>query len=408
MHLPLHFIALLLALLPLTVSAQSFAIGTPTSIGPLEDLLPRKRTETRPEAGKSGPWGHLELYTVFLEAPREVIELATPAETKTQWVFEKHDRKDVHAFLQQLHLPESVLTSLEDETKWSETGSSTVVFPDNQTLLSIPREPRARLYNFLGRFLSNPLHREPEIIYGESPEKWLSDTDLPTHIVDAIAKMSYLRGGKQVFADTPAVLALAESDHERIRIQQALSRTPNLIVKVRIDSEQPMQTIARWWTANGLLTENIPLLKSLLASGREDSVDISRFLPAAAKKVIFTYPTPLDARLGHLPDCHWSSLNFFNDPPLDRLSDPRIAASYVRENYELITSEPQFGDILFFMDPVTKEAHHSCVFLADDIVFTKNGRSLLEPWVFMHLAEVRDIYGMHVASETVIYRRRKT
>jgi hypothetical protein len=59
------------------------------------------------------------------------------------------------------------------------------------------------------------------------------------------------------------------------------------------------------------------------------------------------------------------------------------------------------------MDPSTKEAHHSCVYLADDIVYTKNGRSLLEPWVFMHLSEVRDIYGMHIASETVVYRRKK-
>jgi hypothetical protein len=405
---PLPLLALLLSLLSLTLHAQTLSIGQPLSSDPLENLVPKKRVPARSEAGRAGLWGKLDLYTVFLEAPREIIELATPAETQTLWTFEKHTRQDVHDFLRQLQLPADILQKLDDETHWSDSGSSTILRPDDETLRSIPSEPRARLYNFLGRFLSNPLHREPEIFYGESPEQWLSDAGLPQNIVSAIAEMTYLRGSKHVFADTPAVLALAESDHERVRIQQALSRSPNLMAKVKMSPDEPVQTIARWWTANGLLGGNIPLIKSLLASGMEDSVDITRFLPPAAKKIIFTYPSPLDARSGHLPDCHWSALNFFNDPPLDRLSDPRIAATYVRENFEPINSEPQFGDVIFFMDPSTKEAHHSCVYLADDIVYTKNGRSLLEPWVFMHLSEVRDIYGMHMASETVVYRRKKT
>lgn len=407
----MHSLTPLLVLVLLVVTpllhAQTLSIGQSVSADPLEDLVPKKRVQARSESGKSGPWGKLDLYTVFLEAPRDVIELASPAETRTQWTFEKHTRQDVHDFLRALQLPAEILQKLEDESQWSDSGSATILHPDHDTLRSIPPGPRARLYNFLGRFLSNPLHREPEIFYGESPEKWLADTGLPQNIISAITEMSYQRGGKHVFADTPVVLALAESDFERIRIQQALSRIPNLMVKVRIGEDEPLQTIARWWTANGLLTGSIPLLKSLLASGPEDSLYISRFLPPSAKKVIFTYPSPLDARSGHLPDCHWSSLNFFNDPPLDRLSDPRIAAAYVRENFEPINGEPQYGDVIFFTDPSSKEAHHSCVYLADDIVYTKNGRSLLEPWVFMHLSEVRDIYGMHIASETVIYRRKK-
>lgn len=408
MQSPLPLLTLFFLLLTPFLPAQTLSIGQTVSADPLEDLVPKNRVQARSESGKAGPWGKLDLYTVFLEAPRDVIELVTPAETRTLWTFEKHARSDVHDFLRQLQLPEQLLEKLEDESHWSDLGSATILRPDSDTLQAIPPEPRARLYNFLGRFLSNPLQREPEIFYGESPERWFSNSGLSKPIVDAIIGMTYLRGGKHVFADTPVVLALAESDHERTRIQQALSRIPNLMAKVKIGPDEPMQTIARWWTANGLLSGNIPLLKSLLASGMEDSVDISRFLPPSAKKVIFTYPTPLDARSGHLPDCHWSSLNFFNDPPLDRLSDPRIAAAYVRENFEPINSDPHYGDVIFFMDPSTKEAHHSCVYLADDIVYTKNGRSLLEPWVFMHLSEVRDIYGMHIASETVIYRRKKT
>ena len=47
---------------------------------------------------------------------------------------------------------------------------------------------------------------------------------------------------------------------------------------------------------------------------------------------------------------------------------------------------------MFFLDAKNGDAFHSCVYIADDIVFTKNGRNVLSPWIFMKLDEVKKIY----------------
>ena len=48
------------------------------------------------------------------------------------------------------------------------------------------------------------------------------------------------------------------------------------------------------------------------------------------------------------------------------------------------------GDILCFLDG--GEGLHTCVYIADDIVLTKNGDSILAPWVLMQVTDVEAIY----------------
>jgi hypothetical protein len=54
-----------------------------------------------------------------------------------------------------------------------------------------------------------------------------------------------------------------------------------------------------------------------------------------------------------------------------------------------LTSTPT---CLFFLDNTTGDAFHSCVHLADNIVYTKNGRNILSPWVIMRLEDVKKVY----------------
>jgi hypothetical protein len=51
----------------------------------------------------------------------------------------------------------------------------------------------------------------------------------------------------------------------------------------------------------------------------------------------------------------------------------------------------ELGDILVFVDK-NENALHSCVFVADDIVFTKNGNNLATPWILMTLEDLSKIY----------------
>jgi len=97
------------------------------------------------------------------------------------------------------------------------------------------------------------------------------------------------------------------------------------------------------------------------------------------------------AKEGILPDCHWSSLNFFNYDAQPYLLDSRLATTAVLERFVPIEPPYRFGDILFLIDK-KGDAFHSCVYLADDIVFSKNGRNVLSPWLLTTVTELKKVY----------------
>jgi hypothetical protein len=135
-------------------------------------------------------------------------------------------------------------------------------------------------------------------------------------------------------------------------------------------------------------------------------MDLLHLLPSGIRKILYTFPDPTQSRSGYLPDCHWSSLNFFNSQPLDRLADPVQATAYTLEKFTPIDPPYELGDVLFFTDTKTGDAYHSCAYLADNIVFTKNGRSPLQPWVLMRLDSVKNLYDMHFDTKISGYRRK--
>ncbi|HYF35880.1 MAG TPA: hypothetical protein VD994_11360, partial [Prosthecobacter sp.] len=100
------------------------------------------------------------------------------------------------------------------------------------------------------------------------------------------------------------------------------------------------------------------------------------------------------------------ALNFFNYEPHEYLLDSRLATSAVLENFEPVPPPYKYGDVLFFLSNSTGDAFHSCVHLADNIVYTKNGRNLLAPWVLMKLDDVKKIYLYRGDGYIQAYRRK--
>jgi len=51
-------------------------------------------------------------------------------------------------------------------------------------------------------------------------------------------------------------------------------------------------------------------------------------------------------------------------------------------------------------------AIHMCVYIADDVVFTKNGASLVAPWTLMKLPEMLKVYQPEQPIVLVGYRKK--
>jgi hypothetical protein len=352
-----------------------------------------------------GPWGQLETFEVLLEAPADLLRASEPKSVRTRWFFGKMKADAVAELIRGTVKPETLADRLCDRDRWLEETEGVAVFPRTEDLMQIPNESRVSLYGELAKFQENFHHVEPEILYGSSFEDWLKGSEVSDKAREFIKAVSYRHGSMLQFSDIPALLGLLPTEKERLDVLRALSRTPSLVAKIITDSSTT-EKLSAYWHKGFRLKDISAFMASVKRHKEVDRMDLLHLLPSGIRKILYTFPDPTASRSGYLPDCHWSSLNFFNTQPLDRLADPVQATAYTLEKFTPIEPPYELGDVLFFTDIKTGDAYHSCAYLADDVVFTKNGRSPLQPWVLMRLGSVKELYDMHFNTKISAYRRK--
>ncbi len=399
-------VAVFLLLLPLRLAGAS---EKPRLEQPTKQSLQNEEKDAEMETPRlsvsaKGPWGELEYFEALLEAPLELVKASQPASIRTRWFFGKMEPDAVVRLLSDLNPSKEILEALTDQNRWVADREGVTVFPRLADLERLSPEFRSTLYRKLGSWQENSYHLEPEIVYGGSVRKWFEGFDVSEEALAFIEKTTYGSGANRLFADTPALLSIVKYNDERIRILRALSRTPTLIAKLRLDSGTT-EGLTSYWNKGTRFKDTSTFLASMKRYSELKRLDLVHLLPANIRKILFTYPNTSQTRSGYLPDCHWTSLNFFNPEPLERLADPPQATAYTLENFTKVEPPYQLGDVLFFTDIQTGDAYHSCAYIADDIVFTKNGRSPLQPWVLMKLDQVKNLYDLHFRTNTTAYRR---
>jgi len=128
-------------------------------------------------------------------------------------------------------------------------------------------------------------------------------------------------------------------------------------------------------------------------------------LPQFARQRLYTFPMP--SRPGDPAiNCHWSAMNFFNEVPDDHFADPTYTANFLQKNYYPVAKPTKYGDIILFLDGYSSDVIHSAVYLADDLVFTKNGNNLEQPWMIMHMKDLMAKYESDGPGRILAYRNR--
>lgn len=352
-----------------------------------------------------GPWGQLETFEVLLESPTDLLRASEPKSVRTRWFFAKMKAEAVTELIRRIVKQEDLADKLCDRNRWLEDSEGVAIFPRTEEILQLQPDARAALYTELARFQENFYHVEPEILYGKTFDEWLQGTEIGETARSFLKTVSYRRGSMLQFSDMPALLGLLATEQERLAVLRALSRTPSLVAKIIMPSATA-EKLATYWHKGFRLKDTSAFMASVKRHKEVDRMDLLHLLPSGVRKILYTFPDPTTSRSGYLPDCHWSSLNFFNTQPLDRLADPVQATAYTLEKFAPIEPPYELGDVLFFTDSKTGDAYHSCAYLADNIVFTKNGRSPLQPWVLMHLSNVKQLYDMHFDTKVTAYRRK--
>lgn len=393
-----------------SAAAQSpFTVATNAT--PTVDLTHEIVSGAQKSAGNmtesAGPWGLLESSYVYIAAPDSVLELFPVPSALTRWTFVGMRRADAAALLDEPDVAQRLRAEAADTTKWTTVGDHVQFTPSPEAVLALSPQARARIYEVLARWEVNEFHHSPYFVPEGDVVRWIGGTGLRPELVDVVKRTTYHMGRSLCFSDLPLLVSFSQSHGESRSLIKALSRTRTALLSLRLDSSSNVARIREYWSSgNANAKDFLPLLESVAANAAIKKLDIVQVLPPCARKLCYTYPHVSQAVGGRYPDCHWTSLNFFNYRPEERVFDTDGAGMYVRERCDPGTGPYRFGDILFFTNS-QGHAIHSCVYLADDFIFTKNGANVISPWLIMKLSEVVDRYSVREEPTIQIYRRRE-
>lgn len=344
---------------------------------------------------RPGPWGRVSYYHFYLEAPDYVVEQFPLPNTTTKWVFKADEVSSIGPMLKAAGMPEAAVHRMTEPRRVVKDARFAHVFPAHADLEMLPPETRASVYRLLAQNPANVFHYSPVFFLADSVEEWARDSDIPDHLKVSIKALSYQSGDALVFSDVPLLLSQAGTVEEARFIMQKLTRVRTLMPRLELSAGDDLQDLLNYWTTGlGLRRRDIePLLRAIVNTEGVAHLDLVHLLPPLSRKLLYTYPDTSHAMEGRLPDCHWTSLNFFKFTPEAYLLDSRLATSMVREDFELVDAPYRYGDILMFIRPDGR-AIHSANYLADDLLFSKNGSNMLAPWLLMRLGDLNKLYGV--------------
>lgn len=361
-----------------------------------------------PEPTQVGPWGELVVRDIKLEPPDEYLAFELQKITPPAWIFDGQSPAQVRQTMLSSGLTETQVDTAFVSAKVTVTGSGTKVAPDNDLVLSLSPQTRAKLYHVLGHSPENEHMQFPFCYSGNAFEEAFAANKVSPAITAVVRKLLYPRGNLQCFSDYELVLLQIPDKAEQMRLLRVLSSETAVMAGLRIRPETDIDKLLGYWVwPPGIHFKDIqPLLESLkdVPDGR-GRVGLVYLLPQFARQRLYTFPMP--SRPGDpAMDCHWSTMNFFNEVPDDRFADPAYTVKYLEENYYQIAEPSRYGDIIMFMDGDSNNAIHSAVYLADDIVFTKNGNNMAQPWMLMHLKDLVTKYQSDGPGRMLVYRNR--
>lgn len=357
--------------------------------------------------GKPGPWGEIQYVRINIEMPDHFVTAHQIVQDETRWFFRGHTEDEVRNLFRHAMLTPLQLRSVLDGARWERPTNAVVVIPSRELVLELSPQSRAYIYSVLSGFPENFTQAFPYSFRGNGLSDWMANSGLSAANEKLVRQLFYRRGSSILFSDLPEVLPQLSSVAERIRLVKTLTRRSTVLMSLHVRPGADVTPLVNYWGKAGRAKDLQPLLQSLAQLPDGGDLDIAHLLPPFARKRLYTYPQPADTRGSSMPDCHYTSLNFFNDPVSINYGGFDEFRKTVDSDYHRVEGKPSYGDIFLFVRD-GKEVLHSAVYVADDTLFTKNGGSPREPWVLMTLEDLKSVYPDEKPVEVVVLRHKGT
>jgi hypothetical protein len=284
------------------------------------------------------------------------------------------------------------------------TPASSVIKPDDALILSLTPQVRERLYLELTRDQANFYAINPYRLAKGDFEKWGANHELRPEILKEIQQLSYERGGLLLFSDYPLVLKHLKDDAERIAFAQTISRQPAVLVRLFIRPQTDVEKVLGYWSRGVQLKDARPLLNAVKRLDGGGTVSLLYMLPPRAREKLNTFPYP-DKSADQILNCHWSTMNFFREIPDNSLANPTNMLGVLERDYYRVGKPSEYGDVMLIRN-AQNEILHSALYLAEDLVITKNGKTANQPWVICRIGQVINEYTYNYLPKVEYYRNR--
>ncbi len=352
-----------------------------------------------------GPWGDLEYYVIHLQAPKSWMDFVRLPSERTVWNFSLDDPQEIIDRLEK----EGVTTV--NGIHWTKLGefhevpmeSGLGFIPSDELILGLNSVQRAGLARVLRENELNMTYQEPIVIESGDAVNWYREAGLEEALVQKIASLCYLRGQSLVFSDTAYIASILETLEDQKRFIRATTRTRSLVLRLNIGNGDKYAQVADYWSAGHKKKAILPILESISETPGVERLDMAHLLPPTPRKLIYTYPDLRSFLTVGERDCHWTSFNFFKSEPDGVLSE-RMMSEWLNANYVPVTGDLRYGDIIILRNAETGDAIHSATFIAGDIVFTKNGRERLSPWILMRYSDMERRYRFDEGLSASVFR----
>jgi hypothetical protein len=364
---------------------------------------------TRTRIGNKGPWGELEIVPITIAPPLEFIpaDEGRPAAPEIFWHFQDMSVDDLADLLARAGLSRERQSAILDTARDDPSIRGVVTMPPLEVVRALSPQERESIYLALARCSRNDRQQNAFRFFGSSLDDWFEGTAVSKATRDLIRPFVYSHGGFLQFADIDLVRDQVKGEEKR-RLIKALFREATCLVKLHVPQHSNVDEIAEYWGRGGRSTDINPLIEAAADIKEDFAIDIIHLLPQFVRQHLYRYPRVRLADLAKqdLMNCFWSSLNFFNESPDDRYLDPKIINQTIQKDYYLVHNRFNLGDLVLFSDS-NGNFYHAAAYLADGLVFTKNGNSPLSPWIIVPLERVKGYYPQYSETGFIQYFRRR-
>jgi hypothetical protein len=352
----------------------------------------------------SRPWGNVQVEFLALESAESLFFDREERLKPTAWVVPASSFTEVENLINGLELDEKQKTDLTTREHWTAIPEGWRIVPRDETISRLNAVSRQKLYEKLAKDSRNLPQQLPFRFTPNTFKERFSVSTLTSNQLSIIRNLCYTNHGYLTFADVEYVHRGWEKGAFD-QLVKVLYSAPSLQMTLRIAPGTDIEPLVQYWGKHQRASQIRSLLESISKMPVGGEVDVLSLLPPFPKLHLYAFPDttvdPMEAKM----DCFYSAMNFFNIQPDSKyINEPETRAA-IDANYTLLEAAPTFGDLVVVLD--TKGvAFHVAVYIAENIVFTKNGASPYRPWCLMRIPEMLTYYPATPANRIVLLRHK--